>query len=95
MSVGSTGYAHDGNRWYDPATSAFTTEDANSYLASPADGNRYAYAAGNPANYTDPTGANPACDIAGLVFGIDATILLGLIELPTGLSILAGVEAMS
>jgi RHS repeat-associated protein len=56
MTAGSTGYMHDGNRWYDPATGTFASEDMNSYLASPSDGNRYAYAADNPATYIDPTG---------------------------------------
>jgi RHS repeat-associated protein len=56
FTADSTGYVHDGDRWYDPSTGAFTTQDANSYLASPANGNRYAYAADNPTNYTDPTG---------------------------------------
>jgi RHS repeat-associated protein len=51
-----TGYVHDGNRWYSPATGSFTTQDTNSYLDNPADGNRYAYAADNPVNYIDPTG---------------------------------------
>jgi RHS repeat-associated protein len=53
---GSTGYVHDGAGWYNPATGIFTGQDSNSYLANPANGNRYAYAADNPANNTDPTG---------------------------------------
>jgi RHS repeat-associated protein len=46
----TTGYTHFGQRWYNPATGAFTTQDSNSYLGNPANGNRYAYAASNPAN---------------------------------------------
>ena len=57
-SGNATGYTHDGNRWYDTATGAFTTQDTSTHLASPANGNRYAYAADNPANYIDPTGAS-------------------------------------
>jgi RHS repeat-associated protein len=53
---GSTGYIHDGTRWYNPRTGSFASQDANSYLADPANGNRFAYAGDNPANYTDPTG---------------------------------------
>jgi RHS repeat-associated protein len=53
---GTTGHILDGARWYDPSTGNFTTQDADSYLGSPSNGNRYAYAADNPANYTDPTG---------------------------------------
>jgi RHS repeat-associated protein len=59
----TTGYVHDGNRWYSPATGNFTTQDTNNYLANPADRKRYAYAGDNPANYIDPTGQswwNPA-----------------------------------
>jgi RHS repeat-associated protein len=56
-SAASTGYAHLGDRWYVPVTGAFTSEDSQSYLADPANGNRYAYAADNPTNNTDPTGA--------------------------------------
>ena len=52
----ATLYTHDGNRWYSPNTGNFTTQDTNSYLSNPQNGNRYAYAADNPANYTDPTG---------------------------------------
>jgi RHS repeat-associated protein len=58
FTAGSTGYIHDGARWYNPGTGAFNSQDANSYLANPANGNRYAYAADNPANYIDPTGSS-------------------------------------
>ena len=37
-------------------TSAWTSQDTSSYLDNPANGNRYAYAADNPTNNTDPTG---------------------------------------
>jgi RHS repeat-associated protein len=56
FTAGSTGYVHDGARWYDPATGNFTTQDTNSFLGNPANGNRYAYAADNPVNFVDPTG---------------------------------------
>jgi RHS repeat-associated protein len=52
----TTGYVQDGDRDYNPSTGAFTTQDTSSYLASPANGNRYAYAGDSPANYIDPTG---------------------------------------
>jgi RHS repeat-associated protein len=51
-----TGYIHLGYRWYNPATGSFTQQDPATRLANPANGNRYAYAAGNPVNYTDPAG---------------------------------------
>ncbi|MCW2933976.1 MAG: hypothetical protein JWM19_4938 [Actinomycetia bacterium] len=68
MTAGSTGYVHDGSRWYDSATGAFTSQDASSYLSNPTNGNRYAYAADNPANYTDPTGA---CTFFGCISAIN------------------------
>ena len=55
-TAGSTGYVHDGDRWYNPQTGAFTAQDTSSYLSNPANGSRYAYAADNPANTVDPTG---------------------------------------
>jgi RHS repeat-associated protein len=56
QGAASTGYTHLGNRWQNPATGSFTQQDSLSELANPANGNRYAYAADNPANYVDPTG---------------------------------------
>jgi RHS repeat-associated protein len=67
FTAGSTGYVHDGSRWYNPSTGGFTSQDPNSYLADPADGNRYAYAADNPANYTDPTGQSVFDAVIGVI----------------------------
>jgi RHS repeat-associated protein len=69
----STSYLHLGSRWYAPATGAFTTQDTNAHLTDPANGNRYAYAADNPANNTDPTGNLSCADGVGGIFLIDAT----------------------
>ncbi|WP_371790423.1 RHS repeat-associated core domain-containing protein [Streptomyces sp. NBC_01471] len=52
----TTGYIKYGQRWYDPTTGRFTTQDALTFLANPANGNRYAYAGDDPINNTDPTG---------------------------------------
>jgi len=61
---------HLGDRWYNPAAGAFTSQDTNSYLDNPTDGNRYAYAADNPVNNTDPTGQNTTpADVCGLAVG--------------------------
>jgi RHS repeat-associated protein len=54
--IPETGYIHDGDRWYNPATTAFTTTDPITQLDNPANANPYLYAADNPANNIDPTG---------------------------------------
>ena len=63
FTAGSTGYVHDGARWYNPQTGAWAGQDTNSYLNNPANGNRYAYAADNPVSNTDPTGNGILGDI--------------------------------
>ncbi|MFJ1585643.1 RHS repeat-associated core domain-containing protein, partial [Streptomyces sp. NPDC088197] len=50
------GWIKYGQRWYNPTTGRFTSQDAHSFLADPAQGNRYAYAGDDPINNTDPTG---------------------------------------
>jgi RHS repeat-associated protein len=52
----TSNYWHFGARWNNAYTSNFTTQDTSSYLSNPQNGNRYAYASDNPANYIDPTG---------------------------------------
>ncbi|MFJ2633316.1 RHS repeat-associated core domain-containing protein [Streptomyces sp. NPDC087422] len=52
----TTGWIKYGQRWYNPTTGRFTTQDAHSFLTDPAQGNRYAYAGDDPINNTDPTG---------------------------------------
>ena len=54
FNPGSTGYVHDGARWYSTMTSAWTSQDTSSYLDNPANGNRYAYAADNPTKQHRP-----------------------------------------
>jgi hypothetical protein len=58
-----------------PATGAFTSQDASSYLSNPANGNRYAYAADNPANYTDPTGQGIYSCIEAAGLGVSGGLL--------------------
>lgn len=66
----TTGYIKYGQRWYDPTTGRFTSQDKLSFLANPGKGNRYAYAADDPINNIDPTGEyslSDAVDDAGTV----------------------------
>src|ERR1039457_4037849 len=72
-------YTHDGNRWYDTATGAFTAQDTSTYLASPANGNRYAYAPDNPANYIDPAGTSSCASSQGS-YAFAGGIFLGATE---------------
>jgi RHS repeat-associated protein len=75
-------YLHMGDRWYNPVTDAFTSQDQNSFLNNPANGNRYAYAADNPANNIDPTGASAFSGLGefgtGCVQGVEDSAALGL-----------------
>ena len=64
----SSGLVHYGQRWYNPATGRFTQRDSLETLADPTRANRYEYAAGNPVNYVDPSGAD-WCGGAGIALG--------------------------
>ncbi|MFJ4410939.1 RHS repeat domain-containing protein [Streptomyces sp. NPDC088910] len=69
----TTGWIKYGQRWYNPTTGRFTTQDAHSFLADPAQGNRYAYAGDDPINNTDPTGQFGLSSVtSGLAKGLDA-----------------------
>ncbi|MFE9252458.1 RHS repeat-associated core domain-containing protein [Streptomyces sp. NPDC007088] len=61
----TTGYVKYGQRWYDPSTGRFTTQDQLSFLANPVRGNRYAYAGDDPINNIDPSGR--ASGLSGFV----------------------------
>ncbi|WP_243706052.1 RHS repeat-associated core domain-containing protein [Micromonospora sp. KC721] len=55
----STGFTKFGQRWYNPVQGRFTQQDNLSFIGNPQQGNRYAYAGGNPVNHIDPTGLAP------------------------------------
>src|SRR5215472_15172154 len=77
----TTGLTKLGQRYYNPATGAFTQQDANQILANPGNGNLYAYAADNPATYIDPTGQswwNPVSWNWGSLFSYSCVEAAGL-----------------
>jgi RHS repeat-associated protein len=92
-----TGWIKYGQRWYNPTTARFTQQDSIERLADPKQGNRYAYAADNPTNYTDPTGKEvSSCLLSVLGAGISAAGLVGftigaVAAAPTGVGFVAAV----
>jgi RHS repeat-associated protein len=91
--IPGTGYIHFGQRWYNPPISRFTTQDTNAYLNDLSNGNRYAYAGDDPANYTDPTGRLTCGDFVGGVF-LAVSILGGIVFGGIGGVIFAGVVGL-
>lgn len=87
----ATGLYKIGHRYYDPALGRWTQRDPSNAELNP-----YLYSAGNPVNYTDPSGLHWASwlDISSLVLGIAAGIagFYGASALSAGLT-LAGVAA--
>ncbi len=65
----NTGLSKFGQRYYNPALGAFTQRDTFVRLASPGNGNLYAYAGDSPVNYTDPTGALTGNGVIGIFVG--------------------------
>ncbi|MFF3425716.1 RHS repeat-associated core domain-containing protein [Streptomyces sp. NPDC002602] len=65
----STGLLYYRNRYYDPETGRFISQDP---IGQAGGANLYQYAAGSPTTYTDPTGNNPlllGCAAGGLIDG--------------------------
>ncbi|WP_229074947.1 RHS repeat-associated core domain-containing protein [Actinoplanes sp. DH11] len=88
-----------GKRWYDANTGRFTQQDALTFLADPAQGNRYAYAAGNPCDYTDPTGLKTGNNLAdacieGAAGGLVAGAIGGAFAGPKGIAVGAALGAI-
>ncbi|MEV4373713.1 RHS repeat-associated core domain-containing protein [Nonomuraea sp. NPDC049637] len=85
-----------GQRWYNSATGRFTQQDSLTFLGDTKRGNRYAYAACNPVNYTDPTGRvlseTQNCAVQGLIWGGAAALAGGIAgAFSGGLGIAVGV----
>ncbi|MGO4958514.1 RHS repeat-associated core domain-containing protein [Luteococcus sp. Sow4_B9] len=60
----ATGLVRLGARWYDPTQGRFTTADPPGQEINP-----YLYAAGNPINFTDPTGLFSTMDAINITMG--------------------------
>ena len=82
----TTGLTKLGQRYYNPAIGTFTQQDAIQLLANPQNGNLYAYAGDNPANFIDPTGRQGQdtcsevptiyeCSVPSIVYGGSGTPL--------------------
>jgi RHS repeat-associated protein len=55
-ALDSTGLYHFGARYYDPTIGRWTQQDSVVAVGDPSNGNRYAYAGDDPANFVDPDG---------------------------------------
>jgi RHS repeat-associated protein len=71
----STGLVKFGLRWYNPYIGAWTQQDTLDSPLDPANGNRYAYAASDPINGSDPSGnaLGLGC-AAGVGFGVGLAV---------------------
>lgn len=89
----ATGFVKYGQRWYNPSSGTWTQQDTLDAPLSSTDGNRYAYAGGDPVNVSDPLGlltrasAVQIC-VSSAIVGVGLGLALG--EFTGGLSILAG-----
>lgn len=64
-----TGWVKYGQRWYNPALGRWTQQDTLDAPLDPANANRYAFAANDPINNSDPTGRNLFGTVVGAVVG--------------------------
>lgn len=83
-----TGLVKFGQRWYDPYWGSWTQQDTLDSPLDPSNGNRYAYAAADPINGSDPTGleTNLGLCLGSIVVAAGATVIFvaaALAEVPT------------
>ncbi|MHA7178462.1 RHS repeat-associated core domain-containing protein [Arthrobacter sp. Sr24] len=76
----NTGWVKYGQRWYSPTTGRWTQQDTLDTPLDPANANRYAYAANDPINNTDPLGRLTFFQqAAAALAGITVTAAVGAI----------------
>lgn len=80
----TTTWTLNGARYYDAHEGRWTQMDTLDAPLNPANANRYAYAANNPVNFTDPSGTATACGVVafsmtaiGTVATVGGLLLLG------------------
>lgn len=92
----TTGWVKYGQRWYNPTLGRWTQQDTLDAPLDPANANRYAFAANDPINNSDPTGQFGLAAGWGYCFGICFGVSIGgdetgpAFNLSTGIGIEAG-----
>lgn len=93
----STGWVKYGARWYDPTTGRWTQQDTLDAPLDPANANRYAFAANDPINNSDPLGLATTGEAIGGAVGLvaGAAFLAGCVGATLGIGCAVAVGAVS